>query len=274
MSSKVAIVTGSNKGIGLAIVRSLCSKFDGDVYLTSRNEARGLEAMKQLESEGLKVKFHQFDIDDIKSIERLRDDIVAAYGGIDVLVNNAGIAFKVADTTPFSTQASVTLKTNYFGTLQACNLLLPHIKPNGRVVNVSSMASRSALNKCSPELQNVFRSDSITEEELTAKMNDFISAAQDGSHTAKGWPNSGYGVSKLGVTAMTRIQARRFQEQGKNDVLINACCPGWVRTDMAGPKAPKSPEEGAKTPVYLALLPVGSTEPHGQLVSDETVQKW
>lgn len=57
-------------------------------------------------------------------------------------------------------------------------------------------------------------------------------------------------------------------------ILLNACCPGWVRTDMAGPKAPKSPEEGAITPVYLALLPPGATEPHGKFVSDKEVQVW
>lgn len=57
-------------------------------------------------------------------------------------------------------------------------------------------------------------------------------------------------------------------------ILLNACCPGWVRTDMAGPKAPKSPEEGAVTPVYLALLPPGAAEPHGKFVSDKEVQTW
>ncbi len=57
-------------------------------------------------------------------------------------------------------------------------------------------------------------------------------------------------------------------------ILLNACCPGWVRTDMAGQNAPKSPDEGAVTPVYLALLPPGAKEPHGKFVSDKTVQTW
>ena len=46
--SKVAVVTGSNKGIGLAIVKGLVAKFEGDVYLTSRSEERGLAAVEQL----------------------------------------------------------------------------------------------------------------------------------------------------------------------------------------------------------------------------------
>jgi len=148
MSSKgkVAIVTGGNKGIGLAIVRALLCKFDGDVYLTSRNEDLGHEAVKQLTAEGLrKVKYHQLDIDDVKSIEQLKYEIVSLYGGIDILVNNAGIAFKVHDQTPFGTQATVTMKTNYFGTLQVSKILLPCMSQYGRVVNVSSMGSRSAF---------------------------------------------------------------------------------------------------------------------------------
>ena len=59
---------------------------------------------------------------------------------------------------------------------------------------------------------------------------------------------------------------------GKEDVLINCCCPGHVRTDMAGPNAPLSPEEGAETPVFLALLPPGS--PSGEFWKDQVVTKW
>nr|CAB3228067.1 carbonyl reductase [NADPH] 1-like [Phallusia mammillata] len=273
-TSKVAVVTGGNKGIGLAIVKALCSKYNGDVFLTARNIDLGQEAVKKLEAEGLKVKFHQLDINDEESIKQLGTDIQASHGGIDVLVNNAGMAYKGADTTPFATQAKVTLQTNFFGTLNACKILMPIVKPGGRVVNVSSFVSKSTLQKCSGELQKIYRSDTITEEKLCSMMNEFIEAAQTDKHGALGYPNTAYGVSKLGVTVMTRIHAKLMREQGKNDVLVNACCPGWVRTDMAGPKATKSPEEGAETPVYLALLPEGATEPHGQFVSDKKVQEW
>jgi len=273
-TNKVAVVTGSNKGIGLAIVRSLCKKYEGHVYLTSRNEERGKEAIKLLESEGLSPKFHQLDIDDKASIEKLRDYMVSAYNGVDVLINNAGIAFKGADTTPFGTQAEVTIRTNYFSTLDASNILVPIVKSSGRVVNVSSMTSASNIKKCSPELQQLFRSTTITEDQLSEKMNEFIKCAKEGTHQNAGYPNTAYGVSKIGVTVMTFIHARRLKEQGKNDILLNCCCPGWVRTDMAGPKAPKTPDEGAETPVYLALLPQGSAGPHGKYLSDKTVHEW
>lgn len=90
----VAVVTGSNKGIGFAIVRALCKQFQGDVYLTARDPGRGQEAVAKLQEEGLHALFHQLDIDDLQSIRALRDFLKEKYGGLDVLVNNAGIAFK------------------------------------------------------------------------------------------------------------------------------------------------------------------------------------
>lgn len=77
------------------------------------------------------------------------------------------------------------------------------------------------------------------------------------------------------MTVLSRIQARVLNETRSGDgILLNACCPGWVRTDMAGANALKSPEEGAETPVYLAMLPKEAKQPHGQLVWDKTVQEW
>uniref|UniRef100_A0AC11BSW7 Uncharacterized protein n=1 Tax=Ovis aries TaxID=9940 RepID=A0AC11BSW7_SHEEP len=238
-SNRVALVTGANKGIGFAIVRDLCRQFQGDVVLTARDEARGRAAVQQLQAEGLSPRFHQLDIDDRQSIRAVRDFLRKEYGGLDVLVNNAGIAFK------------------------------------SRVVNVSSFVSVNSLKKCSPELQQKFQSETITEEELVRLMNKFVEDTKNGVHRKEGWPDTAYGVSKIGVTVLSRIHARKLSEQrGGDKILLNACCPGWVRTDMAGPKAPKSPEEGAETPVYLALLPSDAEGPHGEFVSEKKVVQW
>ncbi|XP_008834137.1 carbonyl reductase [NADPH] 1 [Nannospalax galili] len=273
--SRVALVTGGNKGIGFAITRDLCRKFSGDVVLTARDEARGRAAVQQLQAEGLSPRFHQLDIDDLQSIRALRDFLRKEYGGLNVLVNRGGRALKDADPTPFHIQAEVTMKTNFFGTRDVSTELLPLIKPQGRVVNVSSMLSISALKKCSPELQEKFRSDTITEEELVGLMNKFVEDTKKGVHAKEGWPNSAYGVTKIGVTVLSRIHARKLNEQRKGDkILLNACCPGWVRTDMAGPSATKSPEEGAETPVYLALLPPDAEGPHGQFVEEKQAKPW
>ena len=85
MSTRVSIVTGANKGIGLAIVRGICKQLNGDVYLTSRDSERGLTAVKQLEEEGLKVKFHQLDVTSRDSISTLKEHVKKTYNGKDIL---------------------------------------------------------------------------------------------------------------------------------------------------------------------------------------------
>lgn len=106
-------------------------------------------------------------------------------------------------------------------------------------------------------------------------MTKFVEDTKNGVHEKEGWPNTAYGVSKIGVTVLSRIQARMLNEERKADqILLNACCPGWVRTDLAGPNAPKSPDEGARTLVYLVLLALEADGPHGQFVSEKAVQTW
>ncbi|KAK2500637.1 hypothetical protein MC885_019312 [Smutsia gigantea] len=145
-----------------------------------------------------------------------------------------------------------------------------------RVVNLSSTVSLLALKRCSPELQQKFTSETITEEELVGLMNKFVEDIRNGVHQKEGWPHqkfTAYAMTKLGINILSRIQARKLSEQRSEDrIFLNACCPGWVRSDMGGPKALKSLEEGAETPVYLALLPLNAEGPHGQFVLEKKVE--
>lgn len=139
MAKRVAVVTGANKGIGFGIVQRLCSHpFDGDVILAARDETRGQEAVKRLNELGLKPIFHQLDIDDNQSINNLKDFLVNHYQGLDVLVNNAAIAYSYDSTAPVKEQAENTLKTNFFSTRDVCQKLFPILRSHSRVVNVSS----------------------------------------------------------------------------------------------------------------------------------------
>ena len=271
MPTKVAVVTGSNKGVGLAIVRGLCKQFEGDVYLTSRNEENGRRAVATLEAEGLNPKFHQLDIDYPESIEAIKQHLLDNYGGVDVLVNNAAVAFRAASTVPFLEQARITVHTNFTGTLNLTKALLPMVRPHGRIVNVSSaISSMSLLHK---HLQERFMNPDLTEKELVGLIDEFLQRVAVGDHTEKGWPNWPNAVAKHGLNALTRIHAREMAKSSKEDILVNACCPGWVKTDMADDNAPLTPDQGAETPVYLAQLPPGS-QCHGHFWIDKEIVEW
>jgi len=261
MSPKVAVVTGSNKGIGLAIVEGLLKNFDGHVFLTARDVARGQNAVKGLNEKGLEPKFHQLDICDKTSVESFKEHLKANYDGIDILVNNAGFAFKCAATEPMHIQAKETIAINYYGTKQCCEVLFPLLKDGARVVNVSSSCGFLGHIQSKELKDKLASSDSTLQvEELDQLMNDFIRATEMGDHQAKGWPNSTYVVSKVGLSALSRIQNREIQKaKGQAaDIAVNHVHPGFVDTDMSSHKGHLTPEQGASAPLMLALLPPNS----------------
>jgi len=272
--TKVAIVTGGNKGIGFAIVKGLAKVFDGDVFLTARNVERGMAAIKALEKENVQVKFHQLDIDNPESNAKIAAFIKDKYGGIDILVNNAAIAFKNAATEPFGLQAKVTIATNYFSVKNTCEHLFPLLRSGARVVNVSSSAG-FLIRIPGQGLKQKFASENLTYEDLDGLMNDFIESAHNGTHAQKGWPNSTYVVSKVGLSAMSRMQQRDIDKDStRSDIVINHVHPGYVDTDMTSHKGHLTIEEGAKSSLFAATLPP-NTEVRGQYIwSDCSILDW
>lgn len=83
-------------------------------------------------------------------------------------------------------------------------------------------------------------------------MEEFSHGVQEGNHEKEGWPSAAYAVSKAGVIGMTRAIAKDA-EQKSSGVLINSCCPGYVNTDMTKGRGVKTVDQGAETPVLLAL---------------------
>jgi len=249
-SKKVVLVTGANKGIGFAIVEQLCKISGLHILLGARDQGRGQEAVKQLTEAGFKnVTPFRIDLDDDKSITAAANDVKQTYGGLDILINNAGIAFKGDEFN--ENVARVTNNSNYYGTLKVCQAFLPLMRENGRVVNVASRLGERTLGGMSKSLSSQFLDGNLTINKLNALVEKFIADVKSNKYAEEGWPKTAYGVSKAAVISLNRILAR---DNKTKNLLINSCCPGWVRTDMAGPKAPLTPTEGAETPIYLALL--------------------
>uniref|UniRef100_A0A2A4IVK8 carbonyl reductase (NADPH) n=1 Tax=Heliothis virescens TaxID=7102 RepID=A0A2A4IVK8_HELVI len=248
MATKVAVVTGANKGIGFAIVRGLCKRFDGVVYLTSRDVERGKKAVADLVKEGLNPKYHQLDITDKKSIEAFRDYIKEKYEGIDVLVNNAAIAFSKSSTEPVAVQAEQTLFVNYFSLVSVCETLFPILKNGARVVNLSSSCGQLGLIP-SQYLKNQLKDEKLTVPVLSKWMQQYVDSAKEGTQ-AGDWGDSSYVVSKVGVSALTFIQQRMLDSRG---IKVNAVHPGYVDTDLSCHHGPLTTDEGAIAPLFLAL---------------------
>ncbi|EFN80721.1 carbonyl reductase [NADPH] 3 [Harpegnathos saltator] len=273
MATRIAVVTGGNKGIGFAIVKALCQQFDGIVYLTARDSNRGLTAVGELKKQGLKSEFHQLDINDDASVAEFHDYLKDKYGGLDVLVNNAAIAFKTDATEPFAIQAEETIKVNYFSLRRVCTALYPLLRPHARVVHVSSSAGRLS-NITGDALKKKIADPNLSEEELDNIMRGFVNAAKSGTHLQAGWSNSAYVASKIGVSALTGIHQAMFNADPREDIAVNAVHPGYVDTDMTSHKGHLKIEEGAIGPVYCALLPQ-NTEIKGKYIwFDKTLSDW
>ena len=162
-----------------------------------------------------------------------------------------------------------TIQTNYYGSLEATQSLLPLLRNGGRMVNVSSMAS--SLSKYSDEIRRAFLQASKTDvAAVTALMEQFKTSVAEGREKAAGFPSAGYAVSKAGETAFTKVIAMEEEKRGRG-VLLNACCPGYVNTDMSRGNGTKTPDEGAQTPVMLALQDVKKT---GRFWQDEMEIEW
>ncbi len=252
---RMAIVTGTSKGIGRAIAKALVAK-GLDVLATSRDAVRGAAT-----AEELGVPFHPLDVTSEASVGSLAGDV----DGVDVLVNNAGIALDGFD----AEIARRTLDVNLHGAIRVTEALLPMMRAGGRIVMVSS--GMGELSCISGALREEIASPSLTREAMLAIADRFVREVAAGTHAKSGFPSSGYRVSKVLMNAYTRILARELSADPRR-LLVNAACPGWVRTDLGGERAPRSPAEGARTPVWLATLPEGG--PSGRFFRDEREIAW
>ncbi|XP_048141619.1 (+)-neomenthol dehydrogenase-like [Rhodamnia argentea] len=276
-TKRYAVITGANKGIGLEICRQLASN-GIVVVLTSRDEKRGLEAVQKLKDSGLSdyVLFHQLDVTDPSSVVSLAKFIETRIGKLDILVNNAGVvgatvnyeAFRAAGFlekqdadaharvnwreafTQSLEGAKTCIETNYHGSkrMVEAHIGLLQRSNSPRIVNVSSIVGKHQY--VSDEWAKGVLSDieNLTEDKVDEVVNVYLENFKNSSSAV----TPAYIISKAAINAYTRILAKKFP-----GFLINCVCPGAVRTDINGRRGILSMEEGAESPVKLALLPSG-----------------
>ncbi len=230
---RVAVVTGANRGLGFETCRQLAQQ-GYQVVLTSRDEAKGEAAAEKLRRAGGSIVYHPLDVTSAESISRLCAFVVREFGRADVLVNNAALYLDEGrDVLDVELEVfRTTLETNVYGPLLLCQQFVPLMLK-----------------------QNYGRVVNVS--------------SGSGQLADMGSDTPAYGMSKTALNALTLMLARRVR--GRN-ILVNAVCPGWVRTEMGGPYAPRSVEEGADTIVWLATLPDGG--PNGGFFRDRQPIEW
>ena len=229
----MALVTGANRGLGLETTRQLLAK-GISVVMAGRDVAALERARGNLARHRDRAVTLQMDVRDQTSIAAAHHRVRQQVGPIDVLVNNAAVLIGENDDVLSITSDDYrrTFETNLFGVVEVCRALVPEMARAGFGRVVNVSSSAGQL----------------------TTMSTYAPA---------------YSISKAAMNAFTRILADTYRAHG---VLVNAVDPGWVRTDMGGPSAPRSPREGADTIVWLATLPADG--PTGGFFRDRRAIAW
>ena len=229
----VAVVTGANRGLGLETCRQLLAR-GMRVAMAGRDEDATDRARRSLGADAQRAIVVRMDVTDVATIVAAHRRIVDEMGAPGVLVNNAAVLL-FDDAEPLSIPPEAyreTFETNVFGVIEVCRVFVPPMAMR-RYGRVVNVSSGAGQ---------------------LSKMSTYAPA---------------YSMSKAALNALTRLLAATYRGQG---VLANAVDPGWVRTDMGGPSAPRSVEQGVETTVWLATLPDGG--PTGGFFRDKHAIDW
>ena len=236
-----ALVTGANKGIGLAIARGL-AQAGMTVWLGARDRVRGKAAVQRLQAEGLDVRLLEIDVADDDSVRRAAEAVGSEIEALDVLVNNAGIIIDPAAPPSQARMADVkaTHEVNLFGPIRVTQAFIPLLKAAGqaRVVMMGSGVGSLTL---------------ITDPASIYSTVNLLA----------------YTSSKVALNAVTVSFAKELAPFG---IQVNAVEPGHVQTDLNGNTGVLTPEEGAATAVRMALA--GQDGPTGGFFGSHGRQPW
>ena len=268
---KKILVTGGNKGIGLAIVKTLLRDYaDTQVLLGSRDISRGKAAIEDVIGELTsaikpRVEMIQLDVCSDASVAAALETVKSKHGELYGVINNAGGIFD---------DARSTVNLNTYGVIKVTEAFIPIIKsPGGRIVMISSAAGPNWVAKCSRDMQDLLVNKDVTFSEVEETVlkpylkikEDTLSDDRKLEELEKiglndsGFAGAGYGVSKACVNVYTMELAKRFPK-----LLVNACTPGFIETDLTRPFAEtsgrspaemgmKAPVEGTKAAMFLMM---------------------
>lgn len=226
MTTNTALITGASRGIGREVAVTLASE-GWHVLAGVRKPATAPPGTRP----------EIVDMADPASIGALAERLRTHNQRLDALVNNAGV---------YEGAPRLIWDVNVLGPLLLTRALAPLLAPNARVVMVTS-----GLGRLSAQPAN-----------LVKRLSDSRLSLDDIEQLAR-QAHGGYGESKAALTAMARLFARELKARG---ILVNAISPGWVRTEMGGPGAPRSVEQGAASVLWGVRLPPGG--PSGGVFED------
>lgn len=279
METRVAVITGANKGLGFALVRALCRLWgeEGRVILAARDPGRGRKALETLEREGLHPLLRTLDLADPGSAAALAGQVQREFGSLDLLIQNG--AYAPGPEAPAKEQVRPMIETNNLGTHRVLRAFRPLLRPQARVLVVAS--GFGTLKSLDPSLHGRFDTDRMDLDALERVLLDYTLAVEEGRAAGEGWPEWINIPSKVGQVAAARIFARELAAQA-SEVLVNAVCPGWMITDASRPYlkslppeiTPKQPDEAAGDVLWAGLLPPRTRHPHGELVQYRKLLPW
>jgi carbonyl reductase 1 len=275
---KVAVVSGANQGLGLALVEALCRALgpSAAVYLTARDPARGEAAAGQLRQHGLVPIFHRLDVTDEGSVQALAQQLQARHGGVDIVISNA--AARISRERSQAEQVRVFIDTNNHGTYRMIRSFGPILRDGGRFTVVAS--GFGSLRNLAPQLHQRFDVATRTLEDIEQAMDDYVCLVESGQAQAQGWPEWINVASKVAQVASTKIMARLMEPlASKRGISISAVCPGLVDTDASRPwfddmSKAQSPAQAAVDVIWLAALAPTAEIPYGELVQHRKVIAW
>ena len=256
--SKVAIVTGGNQGLGLALARGLCRLMgdDGIVYLTARDAQRGAAAVESLWSEGLRPRLATLDVSSDESVAAFASYIAAEHGGIDIVLSNAAARISPERDNPEQVREFVAV--NNHGTHRMITAFGPLLNDGARMIIIASAIGR--LGNIAPHLRSRFDVTTASLEDIEKVMDDYVETVESGRAAAEGWPDWINPASKIGQVASVKVAVRLMGETAAHrDILINAACPGLLDTEASRPWFPDmsqalTTDEGAVDVIELGHI--------------------